>query len=55
MADKFKCSYCGFYAASSSSGEPTGLPVFTGTYQEVLAHADEHPVGAPEDMVVANR
>lgn len=47
-----ECSYCARYSAHVFTGEPTGHPRYVGTRAEVVAHADRHPIGDPEDMAV---
>lgn len=47
------CTYCDYYSRESWSGKQVpGSTVFTGTREQVIAHADEHPIGSPEDMAL---
>ena len=45
------CTYCDYYARNHHTGAHNGTG-FTGTYSEVLAHADTHPIGDPAGMVL---
>lgn len=38
----YKCSYCDRY----------GIHEFVGSWHEVVAHADKHPIGDPRDFPV---
>ena len=52
MTPTHECRYCARYAVNQYTGTPTGSPRFTGTYAEVVTHADVHPVGSPLDAVM---
>lgn len=45
------CTYCDYYARNHATGAHNGTG-FTGTYAQVVAHADDHPIGDPRDMAV---
>ncbi|WKW85547.1 hypothetical protein SEA_REYNAULD_95 [Rhodococcus phage Reynauld] len=45
------CTYCHHYARDHVTGELVyAMPVFVGSYAEVVKHADRHPIGYPADM-----
>lgn len=57
MTPTHYCTYCDYYSRTyggANDGRPDsandGSEVFTGTRAEVIAHADLHPAGDPEDM-----
>lgn len=52
MAATHFCTYCDFYSRRWDGKREPGSTVFTGTRAEVVAHADAHPIGDPEDMAM---
>lgn len=47
----FECSYCAHYAVRRN-GTASGVARTVGTRAAIVAHAEEHPIGDPEDMVI---
>lgn len=47
----FECSYCARYSQNLYTGTKEGKRFF-GTHQEVVEHADMHPIGDPLDYPV---